>query len=187
MVIYLPNKEPAYVGATLDDREENGYHDSDFYAVVWDEDEGRLKKIVYNSTRYAGGGSCTVDATPEVKEKARVWLADWAAECLTAKYEKESVTPNMGDKVRVIKGRKVAKGTTGILFWEDATRHYTKIGIATSEKQEGGRYVDVEWTYLKNVEVAEPTVPEPHVIEEEARAFAQRGVWCLPFAKYPVF
>jgi len=191
MPIQLPNKEPSYVGAVLDDREENGYHDSDFYAVVWDEDESKLKKVVYNSTRYAGGGSCTIDATPDTLEKARNWLTSWAIEFLQNKHTKDSTTPVCGRKVRVVKGRKVPKGTEGILFWMDATpQHYTKIGIATSEEKDGnGQYTDVVWSYLKNVEVVNPEqyLPPTKEMEEEAAQLASSNAWYLPFARYFAF
>ena len=62
----------AYVGAVLADRESNGY-DSDFYAIVWDAERGQPREITYASTRYAAGGSCTVDATDEVRAAYAEW------------------------------------------------------------------------------------------------------------------
>lgn len=189
MPIQFPDQEPRYVGAVLDDREENGYHDSDFYAVVWDAEEARLKRVGYNSTRHAGGGSCKVDATPEVYEKAKEWLFEWAKGVIRQKYEEDSTACVKDRKVRVVKGRKVPKGTEGILFWKGEYQHYTKVGIALSEeKDEKGGYKDVAWTYLKNIEVVEPSqyIPDDEAIEEEARAFAEKGVWCAPFARYQI-
>lgn len=57
-------------GCVLEDRERNGYDDSDFYVRYWDEASQSIKSMDYNSTRYGGGGSATVDATPEVLAKA---------------------------------------------------------------------------------------------------------------------
>lgn len=65
-----------YEGAVLATRERNGYHDSDFYAVVWDEEAGRLTTVEYGTTRFPSCGSAEVDATDEVIEKARAWTLE---------------------------------------------------------------------------------------------------------------
>lgn len=62
-------------GLCIEDRERNGYHDSDFYMVVWNPDEGKPESIEYASTR----GWCYpcysshADATPEVMELYHAW------------------------------------------------------------------------------------------------------------------
>jgi hypothetical protein len=76
-----------------------------------------------------------------------------------------------GKKVRVVAGRNVAKGTEGIVFWMKSMtfnsnfggyRHSgynkgeqtVKIGIALDDTKDAqGRFKNVAWTYLKNVEV----------------------------------
>ena len=59
--------------------------------------------------------------------------------------------PAIGDKVVVVKGRKVAKGTVGTLFWlkeqEFDGKPTIRIGIKDSEGK-------VHWTYLHNVSKA---------------------------------
>ena len=40
----------SYVGRVLETYEENGYHDSDFYAVVWDDETESYHAIVLSST-----------------------------------------------------------------------------------------------------------------------------------------
>lgn len=76
-----------YVGATLSTWERNGYHDSDFGVVVWDDTIGGPSKIETWSTR----GACpdwmryeTVDATPEVLEKLRQWQINQQQKALKA-------------------------------------------------------------------------------------------------------
>ncbi|UTU07998.1 hypothetical protein CcrC1_gp312 [Caulobacter phage C1] len=57
-----------YKGCVLSLGEVNGYHDSDFYAIVWDEADQATRRIEYASTRgwtYDCGAS--IDATDEVK------------------------------------------------------------------------------------------------------------------------
>lgn len=67
-----------HVGKVLQNREQNMYHDSYFYAVYWDEETGTPKSTEYASTAYGGGGSCTVDATDEIKEKYQAYLKNIA-------------------------------------------------------------------------------------------------------------
>jgi hypothetical protein len=63
-------------GAVIRQYERNGYHDSDFYLVVYSAHTGTLYEWEYTSTRYGGSGiyglglHYTVDATPEVRETA---------------------------------------------------------------------------------------------------------------------
>lgn len=155
MPIYL-NNEVTYKGAVLADREENGYHDSDFYAVVWDEIEQRCKKIEYNTTRFAGGGSCSIDATEEVKQKAQEWLEEYYFRTLLDKSKRQSKMPEEGKRVRVVRGRKVPHGTEGFVFlkqaqtysprfkngWKQGPDCY-KIGISLSDKREKNYSVEM--------------------------------------------
>jgi len=55
--------------------------------------------------------------------------------------------PSKGDRVRVVRGRKVPIGTEGVLFWEQFDSRFDayRIGIRDDSKE-------VHWTYKKNVE-----------------------------------
>jgi hypothetical protein len=61
----------SHVGLCLSEREMNGYDDSDFYMLVWNEEKNAPEEILFASTRgwtypcYAS----SVDATPDVKIK----------------------------------------------------------------------------------------------------------------------
>lgn len=149
MPIFFENQDPLYTGAVLDDREENYHDDSDFYAVVWDDEAGVIKRVEYNTTRFAGGGSCTVDATDEVKAKANAYLVEWALNVLRDHDKADAAKPTKGKRVKVVRGRKVPLGTEGILFYmEDqvfSPRYHggyrkgpdaVKVGIALSEDLE---------------------------------------------------
>lgn len=66
-----------HVGLCLEDHEINGYDDSDFYMVVWNEEKQAPERITYATTRgwsYPAYGSY-VDATPEVRAKYEAWKA----------------------------------------------------------------------------------------------------------------
>lgn len=58
--------EPEYVGCVLDTYEHNGYDDSDWYAICWDEEKQELVHIEYDTTRAGGGGYARIDATEDV-------------------------------------------------------------------------------------------------------------------------
>ena len=59
-----------YEGCVLSTYERNGYHDSDFYAVCWDEEKQAVVDVEYDTTRAGGGGYANIDATPETIRKA---------------------------------------------------------------------------------------------------------------------
>jgi hypothetical protein len=106
-----------YVGKVLSVGEHNWYDDSDFYAYVWDESEGRAREYEYGSTRYGYYGSAKVDATPEVIAKYEAWKAEENAKFQAEKAAKEAKTPGKGKIVKVVKGRKVLKGLQGVCIW----------------------------------------------------------------------
>jgi hypothetical protein len=107
-----------YVGCVLTTWEKNGYDDSDWYAVVWDEATQSCKSIIYATTRGATLGSAEIDATPEVIAKAQAWLAAIIFAGAKEAAAKEALTPELGKTVEVVKGRKVPKGTVGVVTWK---------------------------------------------------------------------
>lgn len=143
--------EETYPGAVLARREENWHEDSDFYAVVWDEEEQRLRRVDYATTRGCTYGcSATVDATKEVIEKATAWLSIWWLDQLTDQEEREVLVPRVGRTVKVVKGRKVVIGTEGKVFWYDKGRYgRMRVGFVVAEGVE-------LWTDAANVEVLNP-------------------------------
>lgn len=157
-----------FEGAVLTTRERNWHDDSDFYAVVWNDEKKEIANIEYDSTRYAGGGTAWADATPEVVAKANAYAYAKLRRLVWGDYLKGLRKPEKGDMVTVVAGRKVPKGTKGRLFWVSGPRYYggvmtrrgalggktaTKVGIAlTEDKDETGRYTNVAWTYLENLD-----------------------------------
>lgn len=106
--------DTSYEGCVLDMTERNGYDDSDFYAVVWDEAEGCVKSIMYATTRgptYSNGAN--IDATDEVKAKAAAWYRAQLIEREERKIRAELAAAHVGALVRVVRGRKVPKGFEG--------------------------------------------------------------------------
>lgn len=174
------HSESSYVGAVLSLREMNGYDDSDFYASVWDEAEGRVKEVEYASTRgwtYLNGAS--IDATPEVRAKAAAWYAARRLEALKAEAAEKARTPAVGKLAKVVRGRKVAKGTEGTIIWVGEGKYYgpipryrsaawsTKGALRVGLKDAAGT---VHWTAASNVEVTDPEEWVESLESLEARA-----------------
>lgn len=124
-----------YVGAVLATGEMNGYDDSDFYAIVWDEAEGRVKRITYGTTRFwTYPNNAHVDATPEVMEKAARYLAKGllaqaVGEAKAIARRVLTASPSLGEDAVVFKGRKVKKGTVGRVFWSGHGNYGPRIGL----------------------------------------------------------
>lgn len=63
-----------FEGAVLQTFERNGSWDSDFIAIVWDEERQCVREVEYATTRFwTYGNSAVVDATPEVLAKAQAY------------------------------------------------------------------------------------------------------------------
>jgi hypothetical protein len=162
--------ETTFEGAVLDTGEMNGRDDSDFYAVVWDEEMGQVRRVEYASTRgWCYPNSATIDATDEVKEKASRWIErSYLRPTLLLSAERKAKEVTKGRRVRVTRGRKVEHGTEGEVFWMGAPTAYspsrwavksTRIGIALDDERDArGRFKNVVWTYAHNVEVIEPKI-----------------------------
>lgn len=111
--------------------EDNGYHDSYFYAAVWNSETQTMHDIMESTT--AAGGGRTVDATPlrecpqDVQEKFKQWACRRAAEMIHAEKEADCLTPETiknGDELVMLRDvRKrdrtlvIGKGTAGRVFW----------------------------------------------------------------------
>lgn len=118
----ISDYERNFAGCVLSTREYNGYHDSDFYATVWDEEAGCVREIEDGTTRaYAPSKYHRADASEEVRAKARAWWARMVGPKQGyAHLMGRRAFIDVGSKVEVFKGRKVAKGTVGEVVWKGA-------------------------------------------------------------------
>jgi len=183
-----------FVGCVLDKGEMNYYDDSDFYAVVWDEEQRVVRRVMYATTRaWCENIGCVVDATPETIRKAEAFLAGHLYDLLQESYRKTAAEVAVGKQVVVVKGRNVAHGVVGKVFYlghplvyggpskwsQTVTR---RVGLAlTDTKDAAGRYAHVAWTYAGNVEVleAESLMPPVAEIAYEAALYSKTHPWRL--------
>lgn len=141
----------SYVGRVLSTGERNSYHDSDFFAVVWDDKQSQPVSIDYATTRFPTyDNSATVDADEATVAKYAAYKQRLAAEAAARAAAKEAATPKVGRRVRVKAGRKLPVGVIDEVFWVGADKYSPgelRIGIKLDAG--GGK----EFIAAKNVEV----------------------------------
>lgn len=108
-----------FKGAVVYLRERNGYDDSDFLALVWDEAQQKAYEVCYASTRgWTYPCHAEVDASPEVKAKALAYTSAVTA-AREAQRREEEILP--GDIVRLsLKAgkNKSRNGQEAEVFWK---------------------------------------------------------------------
>lgn len=110
--------KPEYVGCVLSTYERNGMNDSDWYAICWDREKQQVVEVEYDTTRAGGGGRAEIDATPEVLREVYRWYKRMGRQLFDARTNHEQAKKvQKGDAVKVVRGRKVPKGTQGQVFW----------------------------------------------------------------------
>lgn len=146
------------------------------YAVVWDDKAGFPRHIDYANSEFGSDAdSVTVDATKATIKKWEAWKqaeeakaakaeADWReAERVRLEQEREDRAMRIclyenigkGDRVRVVKGRKVPKGTEGTIFWTGHGNYGPRCGL----KEDGAGENDAHWTAISNLVRILPDVP----------------------------
>lgn len=106
-----------YEGCVLALREINGYDDSDFVAVCWDEEQGRVVRYTYATTRcwtYLNGAK--VDASDELRVAIGERIVESLAASVSRVVGEVKATVVRGAVVRVVAGRKYV-GRAGEVFW----------------------------------------------------------------------
>lgn len=115
----------SHEGLVISTGEHNFYDDSDFYAIVWDTETNAPREIEYATTRgWTYANSATVDATPEILAAYKTWCRKRDQKTQEARDAKEIATPRAGKAVKVIKGRKIPRGTVAKVAWYGEGRIY---------------------------------------------------------------
>lgn len=137
-----------HVGLCLHEGEHNGYHDSDFYMVVWNEEKQQPETYEFASTRGWCGPAygSRPDATEEVRAKYEAFQNVVRERREAERREAERKNPTWGKRVRVIRGRKLPIGTEGEIFWRGNSGYGESVGLRLADNSR-------VFTALTNVEV----------------------------------
>lgn len=172
-----------YEGAVLAKGEMNGYHDSDFYAIVYDVVEDRLRKVTYDTTRFAGGGHAVIDATEETKAKAEKVLERIFLSSMKYADEQQATKPLCDRLVTVVKGKKVAPGTVGMVRWRGDGHYGPRVRL---EVQDSGESVFVNEDYCEVVNPEQYRMSESELQMKAAQAASHRRWRNAMASGYPV-
>lgn len=179
-----------YEGAVIQLWERNGYHDSDFYALVYDAEEDRLKAVEYATTRgWTYGNGAKVDITPENLALAEKAAAREALAILTAKArdKAEAVEPGKVVELSVnFRGRtqpsaKIGEQAQVQSVFDDRYdySYYTgKYGQKAKVTFADGREINLSVDKLK---VVDPEQYMPTDLEDQANRWAARSAQSLNF------
>lgn len=150
-----------YVGRVLETYEENGYNDSDFYAIVWDDETNSLIHKQFATTRfYSNGYGAKIDATPEIIEKATAERKARFLKSAIEADEEKAKTVAKGKMVEINRGRK-NRGVIGEVFWvgnPEKFSYYAKehrsVGIKLDdERDDNGKFKNIVFAYDYNCDV----------------------------------
>jgi len=150
-----------YTERVLEVYEDNGYNDSDFYAVVWDDEQNCLLHKQYATTRfYSEGYGAKVDATPEIIEKAKAEKTKYFLKFAIESDIENAKSIKIGKRVEVTRGRK-NRGVIGEVFWVGRpekfsyhSKEYHTIGIKLNdERDDNGKFKNIVFAYDYNCDV----------------------------------
>lgn len=121
-----------YQGCVLELFERNGRDDSDFIAIVWDEESQQTREVEYASTRgWTYLNNAWVDATPEVRAKADEYWRRITRATFESAARARAKQPQKGSQVRVARGRKVPRGFEGrVIALEQQRSVFSRKGAA---------------------------------------------------------
>lgn len=134
--------QKTYVGCVLRTGEHNWHDDSDFYAMVWDEETQSVKEVYAGTTRsWAYHDGAHVDATPEVRARAVAWQTERLIEAFTL----ERLTKiDFGTEVRSLTTRGKNKGVVGVVEqFRDNGFGPGKIVLVKTEANAWGSWIDL--------------------------------------------
>lgn len=168
-----PVYESTYEGCVLALRELNGYDDSDFVAVCWDETEGRVVNVTYATTRswtYMNGA--TVDAPDELRVAVAERIAADVARHVPGIVAEVRAEVVKGATVRVVAGRKYL-GREGRVFWvgEKTDRYSHRPEVRVGVDDGGDRF------FLPASQVQVTVCPLPaHKVDAEVAHRVRRSL-----------
>jgi hypothetical protein len=121
----------------------------------------KVEYVAISNGEFGATDIATVDATDEVKAKAFEYFAAQATERMQRErahrmdaIARDAKTPMKGKEVEVVKGRKLAHGLTGIVFWTGDSGYGPSVGFNINKP--GVFHGKGVFTSAKNVVVTHP-------------------------------
>jgi hypothetical protein len=158
-----------YEGAVLSTYERNSYHDSDFYAVVWDAESGTVEHVLYDSTRGYVNMAAEVDATPSAFASATAFLVERNRPIAREELTEAASAPRRGDVVRVDRKRAKANGRTGTVCWVGVDRFTGEPRVGVTEADGSRFFVPAAYVVVDEATVAARLA----AVDDEADALAR--------------
>jgi hypothetical protein len=125
----------------LTEWEDNGYHDSDFWVSVYDDEKNAVRAVLKGTTRFAcsGGGGPDIGqpiSNPVILQNALRLLSDHIYTVIRAAEYRDTLEPSKAEKGTILrllrsvkhKGALIANGTVGEVFWCGAFGHFYRKG-----------------------------------------------------------
>jgi hypothetical protein len=177
-------RDVTYEGAVIATYERNMSDDSDFYAIVWDEESQRIKTEMFATTRsWTYHNAATVDATPEILAKVHAYLVEKFTHNSIARWSE----PSKGKRVKSLVRKGKAKGITGVIEAIEASRYsqWSTMAVVRVDNPESvycGRTVWVDITKCEVIqELGEKELAE---IRKNAEHMANQGARNAVQAEY---
>lgn len=173
--------EISYVGRVLYKYEKNGYDDSDFVAIVWDDETNDFKHIEYGSTRsWTYHNHATVDADAATLLKAEARLADLLFKRAVESHNAHARTPDKGKTVKSLMTRGTKKDVTGEVRWYGEDRYKSSRWLTVYSvgiKVEGND--KLVYLAADKVEVLNPEAADEAYLRELSIERAKQHAWRL--------
>lgn len=123
-----------YQGAVISLYERNQYHDSDFFAIVWDQNSQSVRSVEYGTTRFGSGGYADIDATPEVISMAKKYksLVNQRHEQQLQLIRNKLMAIGITVQIKLSRGKnKRFNDCLGTVFWfgNGYARHSIRVGV----------------------------------------------------------
>lgn len=170
-----------YHGKVIREYERNGRNDSDFFAVIWDEEKQKPRRVMYATTRaWSYACICIVDATDEIRAKAEKWYAARKKALDEYNLQLEEFIPRPGKTVRSLTTRGKAKGKSGTIEWI-GTSSFTGKPVVIARLDNGDKvYIDLNRLELWSEKRGEWVKPAVKITKSLGL-----GEWFLPDSVLP--
>lgn len=160
------NQEISHHGLVLAHLEENGYHDSDFFALCWNPIRQTVDKVWYRQTAsWTYHNSATIDAPEDVQAAVLAWYRQTWRDAELVRLQALEGKVAIGLAVRSLTTRGKNVGLTGIVKYlaDDKYGNGKRAGVRIFGTE------TVAWIDVNRLEVTTPTEIDLNHLETRAQ------------------